>query len=109
MEHTFKKPRLIALILTVALLLAALPCFAAAEGSFSALVKEKYMLVYPDQTLSAAVGALPNKMIVTVQSYSGDVAKISYKGKTGYAKVSDMQAVSSVSQGGDHQHQNLHL
>ena len=96
MEHTFKKPRLIALILTVALLLAALPCFAAAEGSFSALVKEKYMLVYPDQTLSAAVGALPNKTIVTVQSYSGDVAKISYKGKTGYAKVSDMQAVSSV-------------
>ena len=96
MKHTFKRMRLAALLLVAVLLLAVLPELAVAEGSFSALVKSKYMLVYPDQTLNAAVAALPCKTIVTVQAYSGNVAQISYKGKTGYAQVDDMQAVSSV-------------
>ena len=31
-----------------------------------------------------------------MKSYAGDVAKISYKGKTGYAAISDMGTVESI-------------
>ena len=98
MRYTVKKTRVAALLLLVAFIMTALPNLALAEGSFSAFVKSKYMLVYPDQSLTSAVAALPKKTIVTVKSYSGNVAEISYKGYTGYAQVSDMQAVSDVAE-----------
>ncbi len=90
--------RTISILLCIVFIAAALPVMALAEGSFSAVVKSKYMLVYPDQGLTSAIGALPSKTIVTVESYSGNVALIRYKGRTGYAQVSDMQAVSEIAE-----------
>ena len=98
MKYTVKRTRIIAFLLLAALILTALPSMALAEGGFSAFVKNKYMLIYPNQSLTSAFAVLPSKTIVTVQSYSGNVAKISYKGYTGYAQMSDMQSVSDVAE-----------
>lgn len=88
------KRRILSLLLLAALILACLPCGALAEG-FSAAVKVKSMKVYADPYGRSKLGALPKKTVVTVEEYSDGVAKISYKGVTGYAKVSDMRAVES--------------
>lgn len=89
-----RKLRTLALLLLAALMLSCLPAGALAE-SFSAAVKAKSMKVYADPYGRNYLGALPKKTIVTVEAYASGVAKISYKGATGYAKVKDMRAVES--------------
>lgn len=91
------KLRILSLVVLAALLLALLPSAALAD-SFSAAVKVKKMKVYADPRGAAYIGSLPNKTIVTVQDYSGGVAKIKYNGVTGYAKVSDMRSVESFAE-----------
>lgn len=68
---------------------------ASALASFSAVVTSSSMRVYAARSVNSASATLPKGTVVTVKSYSDGVAKISYKGKTGYAKVSDMKAVES--------------
>lgn len=86
--------RILTVLLLAALIAASVPASALAQ-SFSAAVKSKSMKVYADAYGQQYLGALPKKSIVTVESYSGGVAKISYNGMTGYAKVSDMCSVAS--------------
>ena len=92
-----RKIRIISAILLVMLIIGCMPIAAQASGSFSAYVKDGRMKVYSDEGLNKYAGSLGEKTIVTVKSYSGDVAQISYKGKTGYAKISDMGTVESIS------------
>lgn len=88
------KLRILSVLLLAALIAVSMPSSALAE-SFSAAVKSKSMKVYADAYGQQYLGALPKKSIVTVESYSGGVAKISYNGMTGYARVSDMRSVAS--------------
>lgn len=69
---------------------------ASADASFSAYVKADKAVVYSSEFLSGVLGTLPNKTIVTVLEYDEGVAKISYKGKTGYVRVRDFATVSSI-------------
>lgn len=89
------KLRILPLLLAIVLIISALPVVSLAEGSFSAAVKSKKMKVYADAQGKNYLGSLAQKTIVTVESYSGKVAKIKYNGMTGYAKVSDMRTVES--------------
>ena len=92
----FRKMRIISVMLIAALLMACMPA-AMAAGSFSAYVKSSRMMVFSDANLSNYSGSLPEKTVVIVKAYSGNVAQISYKGRTGYAQVSDMGTVESIS------------
>lgn len=91
------KLRILSLLMAAALIFACLPVAAMAE-SFSAAVKSKSMKVYADPYGRQYLGSLSKKTIVTVEEYAGGVARISYKGVTGYAKVSDMRTVESFAQ-----------
>ena len=88
--------RILSIAMLVALIFTAMPAVALADSSFSAYVKSDSMRVYRDASLSSYWGSLPEKTIVTVKAYAGDVAKISYKGKTGYAAIADMGTVESI-------------
>lgn len=85
--------KLMAALLLAALLTCALPA-ALASASFKAVVTSKSMKVYAKSEPHDLLGALPRGTEVTVKDYSGDVALISWNGKTGLAKVSDMKAVA---------------
>ena len=88
--------RILSLLVLVVMMITALPASALAS-SFSAAVKSGYMLVYADIYGQNPIGYLPAKTIVTVQQYANGVAQIAWNGRVGYAKVSDMVAVSSIS------------
>lgn len=64
--------------------------------SFSAIVTSKSMSVYADESCTWELGKLGMTTVVTVESYSGGTAKITLNGNTGYARVSDMAALSSL-------------
>lgn len=68
----------------------------ACAESFSAIVTAKSMKVYADEAMSWNIGNLPMATVVTVQSYEGDVAKITAGGREGYAAVCDMEALSKL-------------
>lgn len=68
----------------------------AQAASFPAIVTSKSMKVYVDEALSWNIGSLPITTVVTVQSYEGDVAKISVNGREGYAAVCDMEAIAKL-------------
>ena len=89
--------RALAMWMAAMLMLTAIPCAAMAE-SFSAMVKSKSMVVSADAKGKSILGKLSKNTVVTVLAYSDGVAKIKYKGHTGYAKVSDMVAVESVAE-----------
>lgn len=89
------KLRILPLLIVVALIFASMPAVSLAEGSFSAAVKVKKMKVYADPNGKQYLGSLSKKTIVTVKDYENGVAKISYNGMTGYAKVSNMISVES--------------
>ena len=93
-----KKVRITAVVLLAALIIACMPVIATASGGFSAYVKSSAMPVYGDPQMQYCIGGLPNKTIVTVNDYSGDTALITYRGRSGYARVSDMGTVESISQ-----------
>ena len=96
MKTRFRKVQtLMALVLALAILLSAVP-LAVAE-SFSAFVKSGSMPVYSDASLTNQIGSLGQYTIVTVNAFSGNVAQIQAYGNTGYARVSDMEAVQAVS------------
>lgn len=88
--------RILSIAMLIALIFTAMPTVALADSSFSAYVRTNHMRVYRDASLSSYWGTLPEKTIVTVKACVGDVAKISYKGKTGYAAISDMGKVESI-------------
>lgn len=69
---------------------------AACAESFSAIVTAKSMKVYADEALSWNIGSVPVTTVVTVESYEGDVAKISVSGREGYAAVCDMEALAKL-------------
>lgn len=64
--------------------------------SFSAIVTSKNMKVYADAEQAWHIGTLRQTQVVTVEDYSGGVAKISLGGNVGYASVSDMVALDSI-------------
>lgn len=88
--------RVFALIMAVVLIMAALPSAALAAGKFSAVVTSGSMKVYKDAKLNSYWGKISKNTIVTVSAYKGNVARITYNGKTGFASVSDMSPVDDV-------------
>ena len=86
--------RLTALLIAAALMLCAVP--SALSETFSAIVTASSMTVYSDAKLTKAAGKLDQGEVVQVTAYSGKAARISYEGREGYARVSDMKSVESV-------------
>ena len=75
------------------LLLCAAPAMA---ETFSAIVTARSMTVYGEASLSRKLGTLKKNEVVRVTGYSTTIAKISYEGHIGYAKISDMKPVEAV-------------
>lgn len=86
--------RLAALILAAMLLLSS-PLPASAEV-FSAIVTSDTMPVYGEMALVRRLGSLEKDTVVRIVGFSNSVAKISYKGYTGFARISDMKTVDEV-------------
>ena len=82
-------------ILLAALLLLSTAAPALAE-TFSAIVTASSMAVYSDGKLTKQAGTLPRDTVVRITSYDDKAARITYGGKTGYARTRDMQAVEDV-------------
>ena len=82
-------------ILLLMLFLALAP--AALADSFKAVVTVESMSVYAEKSPHALLGSLPRGTEVTVVSWSGETAKITYKKKTGLARVSDMRRADAES------------
>ena len=82
--------RKLLLILLMALVASCLTV--AVAERFTAVVAVDSMEVYAQKAPHAPIGALPRGTEVTVKDYSGNVALISYSGKTGLARVGDMTA-----------------
>ena len=78
-----------------ALLLVTCCALPALAEAFSAIVTAKTATVYGDAALSERLGTLNQNAVVRVIGYSSDIAKISYQGRTGYARVSDLKRVDS--------------
>ena len=97
MNHSNRFLRMLCCALVVSVLAVIAPLSALAD--FSAVVTSSSMRVYAACSTSSPSAKLSKGTVVTVRSYSNGVAKISYKGKTGYARVSDMDAVKSTSSG----------
>lgn len=83
--------RLLAMILALTMLSSA-----ALAESFSAIVTSDRMTVYSDEGLFEEAGSLKKNSVVTVVDSEDGVVKFNYKGKTGYASVSDLNAVENV-------------
>ena len=90
-KRTFKK--WLALTLALMLVSGALPALAA---TFSAIVSAQSMAVYGDVAMSEKLGTLAKDTVVTVTGYSTTIAKVSYRGRTGYARVADLRRVENV-------------
>ena len=73
-----------------AVLIAAMLCGSALASSYGAKVFSSSMSVYRTESTRSKIGALGRGTSFTVTSISGDWAKISYKGQTGYAKLSNI-------------------
>ena len=87
------RKRLTAMILVLLLLIGA-P--GASAEVFSAIVTSNAMPVYGELALSRKLGELEKDTVVRVVGFSNTVAKISYKGYTGFALISDMKTVDEV-------------
>ena len=96
MKTQKKSNIMLSILLILALMLGIVPT-AWAESSFQAKVTASAMKVYAQESPHSYLGSLPKGTVVTVKNYSGNVALISYNGKTGVARVSDMKAISSNS------------
>ncbi len=78
-------------VLVVLTLLAALLCSSALAASYGAQVLMPSMNVYGvSGSQKVKIGQLKQGTDFTVTAISGNWARISYKGKTGYAKLEDM-------------------
>ena len=87
--------RWVAAVLVAALLLLCGAAPAMAE-TFSAIVTAKAMTVYGEASLTEKLGTLSKNTVVRVTGYSSTIAKFSYQGRIGYAKVSDLKRVEDV-------------
>ena len=87
-------------LLLLAMLVSALPT-ALAAGGFKAVVTSKTMKVYSHKAPYRQIGTLPEGETVTVKSYSGKAALITYNGNTGVARVSDLMAVAGGAKSND--------
>ena len=76
--------------IAAAVLIAVMLCGSAMAASQSAKVLTSSMTVYQSNSTSTRIGALKHGTSFKVTDVSGGWAKISYKGKTGYAKLSDI-------------------
>ena len=85
--------RWVAAALTALLLLSAVPAMAA---TFSAIVTSNSMDIYGDAAMSEKLGTLDKNTVVRITGYSSEIAKVSYKGRAGYARTSDMKRVEDV-------------
>ncbi len=86
--------RLAALVLALLLML---PCAAPAlADAFAAVVTADSMAVYQEASMSTRVGSLPKNTVVQITGFSTTIAKISYNGNSGYAKVSDMKRLDET-------------
>lgn len=70
-------------------LVAAMLCGSAMAASLGAKVYSSYMTVYNSKS-GSRIGALGRGTSIQVTGVSGSWARISYKGRTGYAKLSDI-------------------
>lgn len=77
-------------------LILATSSFAYADSS--AYVSVSSMKIYSDSGSSKKIGSLPRNTVVKVSSHSDGMAKIKYKGKNGYASVSDLTSISENSE-----------
>ena len=91
---TTAKKRLAALILAAVLLLGG--ALSASAEVFSAIVTSDAMPVYGEMALARRLGSLEKDTVVRIVGFSNSVAKISYKGYTGFASISDMKTVDEV-------------
>lgn len=91
---------LLSAFLALSLLIGMLPT-ALADGDFKAVVTSKSMKVYSQNSPYKYLGSLSKGTTVTVKDYAKGVALISYNGKTGLAKISDMKKASSASVSSD--------
>ena len=73
-----------------AVLIAAMLCGSAMAASMGAKVFSSSMPVYKSNSTRTRIGTLSKGTSFKVTKISGDWARISYKGKTGYAKMSDI-------------------
>lgn len=97
MNSNKSRLRIFPILMILAMMLTSMPATAlAATKNFSAIVKVGGMKVYRDAKMKKYWGKVPKNTVVTVKSYSDGVAKVSYKGKIGYAKVDKMDSVESV-------------
>lgn len=92
-KHYLRKAGILCLLL--ALCLTALPITALAD-SFQAVVTSASMVVRSGPTVDdPRIGTLKKGTTVTVLNHKNGIAFIEYKGKRGYARVSDMTRLSS--------------
>lgn len=92
-KHYLRKAGILCLLL--ALCLTALPITALAD-SFQAVVTSASMVVRSGPTVDdPRIGTLKKGTTVTVLNHKNGIAFIEYKGKRGYAHVSDMTRLSS--------------
>ena len=75
--------------LVAAILIAALLC-GSAMASMSAKVSSSSMTVYKTKSTRSKIGVLQHGTSFQITSISGDWAKVSYKGRTGYAKLGNI-------------------
>ena len=83
--------RLLALILIFSF---ALPLAANAEATATVTASEMVVRSGPSSSYSV-LGSLEKGTVVTVLAASDGIAKISYKGNTGYARIVDMELNSA--------------
>ena len=76
--------------MAAAVLIVAMLCGSAMAASLGAKVFSSSMAVYKSASTGSRIGALGRGTSFKVTSISGSWAKISYKGKTGYAKMKDI-------------------
>ena len=84
----------LSLLCVLLLLCASLPAWA--DGEFSAYIKSSSAMIYSDAKLKTPAGSLKKNTIVTVLAYQSGVAKIQYKSRVGFARVSDLGKVSDI-------------
>ena len=88
-----KMKRMLALILAIAAVLPAAPALA---ESYKAVAMGGPLTVYANSSLTGRSVTLGAYSVVTVKSTSGNVAKLSNGGYTGYANLRNLQPLSDV-------------
>ena len=87
-EQKMRKAKILKAMLAMALILAML-C-GSAMAARSAKVFSSSMAIYNSKSTNNQIGSLSHGTSFSVTGISGSWAKISYKGTTGYAKMSDI-------------------